>query len=215
MEQIQSFRPTLTSLVKALTADTKTFFRQEVQLAKTEISEKVSRMSKNAVMLAVGGFVAYAGAIVLLIGLGWLAGWGFEAAGLAPTVARALGITATGLIVAVVGYVMLQKGLNKMKSESLAPERTIQTLQELGSSGQEEAQTSLDQLDSEQLQQRVEATETRMGDTLDELGHRLNPSAIKEQVGDRISANPYRAGLIAMGVGVVSGLVMRRKFQRA
>lgn len=215
MEQIQSFRPTLTSLFKALTADTKTFFRQEVQLAKTEISEKMSRTTRNAVMLAVGGFVAYAGAIVLLIGVGWLAGWGFEAAGLSPTVARALGITAVGLLVAIIGYVMLQKGLKKIKSESLAPERTMQTLQELKSSGQAETTTSLDHLDSEQLQQRVEATETRMGDTLDELGQRLSPSAIKEQVGDRISANPYRAGLVAMGVGVISGLLFRRKFQRA
>lgn len=216
MEKIQSFRPSLRGLLKALTSDTKTLLRQEVQLAKTEITEKVAKMGRNSVIVAVGGFVAYAGAIVLLIGIGWVIGWGLEAAGLSQGLARALGLIAIGLIVAASGYVMLRKGLKTLTSEPLAPQRTIQTIQDL-KGGPEPASPAQpkEKLSSQQLQERVEATETRMGDTLDELGHRLSPKVINQQVKDRISANPYRAGGIAMALGVLSGFLLRHKFLRS
>src|SRR4051812_36620668 len=65
-------RPSIIGLFKNLTGEFKTFIRQEVDLAKTEISEKVSMIGKNVASIAIGGFIAYAGLIVLLIGLGWL-----------------------------------------------------------------------------------------------------------------------------------------------
>lgn len=65
-------RTSLRRLFRALTSDAKTFIRQEVQLAKTEIGEKLSEFGRNAAALAIGRFVAYAGLIVFLLSLGCL-----------------------------------------------------------------------------------------------------------------------------------------------
>lgn len=214
MEMLTSARPTLVTLFKSLTSDTKTFIRQEIRLAKTELAEKASRMGRNAAMVAVGGFVAYAGVIVFLIALGWLLSWILEAVGVSPTLSRFVGIGTVGLLVALVGYIMLNQALKALKSESLTPERTVQTLQELKGPAALESleEAGEEQLSSAQLQQRVEATETRLGDTLEELGYHFSPRYLKERVQSNVTSNPYRAGLVAMGVGLVSGLLLRRKF---
>lgn len=212
-------RRSLLGLVRNLTFDTKTFIRQEVQLAKAELSEKISKLGRNAVTLAVGGFVAYAGLIVLLIGLGSLVGLAFEKAGLSPAMAGFLGLGAVGLLVLVVGCILLLKGVKTLSRESLAPERTVQTLKELRGSEEEDYYAEHDndeeeEPSTEELQARVEATENRMGETLDEIGYRMSPSHINAEVKTRIQENPYRYGLVALGVGVASGLILRSKLRR-
>ena len=62
------------TLLRDLRDETTTLLRQEVALAKTEMKENVSRMGSHAAQIAIGGFVAYAGIIVLLIGIGHLLG---------------------------------------------------------------------------------------------------------------------------------------------
>lgn len=220
-----SNRSTLFSLFRTLTSDTKELIRQEVRLATTEISEKISTMGRNASMLAVGGFVAYAGVIVLFVGLGWLAGYALQEAGFDAALANGLGIGGVGLVVAVVGVGLLFKPLNTLRQTSLAPERTMHTLQELrgidrqedmeyalahagGSEAIEEEQAAPS---SEELQFQVEQTEDRMGQTLDELGRRLSPSHIKMEVSNRISAKPYHFGLGAMAAGLLTGLLLGRR----
>ena len=55
-----------------------------------------------------------------------------------------------------------------------------------------------------------------MGATLDELGYRLeSPRYLNAQLKGKLRKNPYRAGLIALGVGVLSGLLVRRKLRRS
>jgi len=54
--QISSFtRTSLFGLFGELKHETKSLIKEEVQLAKTEISEKISRAGKNSVSLAIGG----------------------------------------------------------------------------------------------------------------------------------------------------------------
>src|SRR2546423_13671930 len=90
-------------LAKEFTEEAKLFVKQEVQLAKTELAEKAGQMGKNAVSVAIGGFIAYAGVIVLLFGLGLFLGLAFQAMGLSPLFGCAIGIALVGLIVAGVG----------------------------------------------------------------------------------------------------------------
>jgi ElaB/YqjD/DUF883 family membrane-anchored ribosome-binding protein len=218
METATTARSSFFGLFKALTGDTKALIRQEIQLAKTELSEKISTMEKNAVALAIGGFVAYAGFIVLLIGLGWLLAWAFHLGGLQPIFAGFLGLAVIGLLVVVTGCVLLLKGLKTLRRTSIAPERTIHTIQELrtGTAIESPSQTEPSQkVSSEQMQARVEATEQRVGDTLDELGRRLSPSHINAQVKHRIRENPMQTGLVAAGAGLLSGLILRRKFRHS
>ena len=72
--------------------------------------------------LAVGGLVAYAGVLALLAA-GVL---GLAAAGLQPWLAALL----VGIVVAVIGYALVQRGLSALKRESLAPRQTVETLKE-------------------------------------------------------------------------------------
>ena len=211
-------RASVFRLFGTLTTDTRTLLRQEVQLAKTEISEKISRMGRNAVALAVGGFVAYAGLIVFLFGLGWLLAWAFSLAGMAPMFAAFLGLAVIGLLATAIGCALLLQGMRTLSRERLAPQRTLQTIQEFkGTRAASAAAPGLatSKASSAEMQQRVEATEHRMGETLDELGQRLSPQHINAEVKQRIQASPYQAGLYAMLAGLLSGLLLRRRFRHA
>ena len=213
-------RPSLVGLVRSLSADAKTFLRQELQLAKTEVIEKLAMMGRNAAGLAVGGFVAYAGLIVLLIGLGYIVAYGFEKAGLEPALANFLGLAIIGLVVAGIGGALVMKGIKAFSKESLAPERTLTTLQELRTTtgtlkatraAEKEEKEHEPKFSSAELQAQVRATENRMGESLDELGRRLSPRHINDRMRHKIAEHPYRNGLMAAVVGAVSGLALRWK----
>jgi hypothetical protein len=211
-------------LIRALSGDSKTFIRQEIQLAKTEVMENLASMGKDAAMLAVGGFVAYAGLIVFLVALGGFVAWGLMAAGLSPVLAAALGLAIISLLIIGTGYVLVMKGLKLLKKESLSPKRTLYTLQELKEGTQTHAPTTMpaqptpsdeEKPSSKELQTCVEATETRMTFAMEELGRRLSPKHINAQVKGKLQENPYRSGLVALAAGVVSGFVLRRKLRHA
>jgi hypothetical protein len=111
-------------LLGELFGETSTLLRQEVALAKVEIKKEVRTASVNLGSMAAGGAVAYAGLIVLLTGLGLALGQLFDED------RTWLGLLIVGALAAAVGYVLVKKGLDRLKAESLAPERTIETLKE-------------------------------------------------------------------------------------
>jgi len=121
---------TIGTLLRELFDEARDLFRQEIQLAKTEASEKASVFGRNAAFVAAGGLVAFAGALFILAGLSVLLAWALESAGLSAEVAMWLGPLIVGLLVAIVGYVLLNKGLKTLKDGSLKPERTIQSFKE-------------------------------------------------------------------------------------
>jgi ElaB/YqjD/DUF883 family membrane-anchored ribosome-binding protein len=219
MESTAPSNTSILGLVRTLTDDVKTFFCQEIELAKAENWEKLATFARKGVMLAVGGLVTYAGFIVFLIGLGWLIAWALQKAGLQPVLAGFIGLTAVGLLVVAAGAALLLKGLKALSKESLAPQRRIQTVQKM--KGAEAHTVSVEnsepvaKLSSKEIQARVESTERRMGETLDELGRRLSPHHINAQVKRRIRENPYKSGLLALGAGLLSGLFLRRGAHRS
>ena len=119
----------LGQLLKELTSETTTLLKQEVNLAKTEMSEKASRVGTNLGSLALGGGVAFLGALALLAaavyGLTSILDQ-FMSLGVAVWLAPLI----IGLILAAVGYSLVNKALETLKRESLAPQRTTQSLQE-------------------------------------------------------------------------------------
>lgn len=116
------------TLLRELRDETTTLFRQEVTLAKTELKENVSRLGSHALQIAIGGFVAYAGIIVLLIGLGHLIGAILTRAGLDPDIAQWLAPTIVGFAVALIGWLMLNRAKNAIAHDDLAPRQTIESL---------------------------------------------------------------------------------------
>ncbi len=111
----------LGELFSELTQETTTLVRQEVQLAKTEMSQKASRVGKDVGFLAAGGAVAYAGLLAIIAGGIFL---------LALVIPLWLSALLVGIAVAAVGYFPVRKGLDALKQESLAPQETIETLKE-------------------------------------------------------------------------------------
>ncbi|HEY8598420.1 MAG TPA: phage holin family protein [Thermomicrobiales bacterium] len=112
----------LGELFSALAADTGTLVRQEVELAKTEMTQKATRVGKDIGFLLAGGAVAYAGFLAILaaiaIGLGQL--------GLPWWVATLL----VGLVVAGIGGFLVMRGLSALRRETPLPQQTIDTLKE-------------------------------------------------------------------------------------
>src|SRR4051812_24546869 len=207
-------------LFKQLARESKIFVREEVQLAKTELSEKLSSKAKSGTKIVIGGFVAYAGLIVFLIGLGWIIGFALTKAGLEPLLAQFIGLAFIGLVIAGSGAFLLMKALKAMSAESVVPQRTVHTLQELRGKEPEslkksEVEALKPKVSSQELEKRVEHTEERMTETLEELHRRVKPSYINAQIKGRLSEKPYRNSLVAVVLGVLSGLFVRAKFRRA
>jgi len=117
-------------LLRELRDESTTLLRQEVALAKTEMKENVARMGTHAASLAVGGLMAYAGVIVLLIGIGHLLGSLLVRAGLDADIAQWLAPSIVGLIVAIIGWVMVTKAKNAIANDDLTPQQTIDSLQD-------------------------------------------------------------------------------------
>lgn len=121
---------TIGSLLRELFDEARDLFRQEVALAKTEATEKASLLGKNVAFIAAGGLVAFAGTLFILAALSVLLSWLLRNAGLSPEMATFLGPLVVGLVVAIVGYILVHKGLKTLKDGSLKPERTIQSIKE-------------------------------------------------------------------------------------
>jgi hypothetical protein len=136
-----------------------------------------------------------------------------------PLLAAFVGLALVGVLVCVIGGFLTLKGLRMLSKARLAPERTIRTLQELKGAQSLRPPTSKAKPgatpSSQEMEARVQATENRIGETLDELGRRLSPQHVNAEVKRRIQANPYRSGFIAMGAGLIGGLFVRKKFSHA
>ncbi len=111
----------LGELFAELTKQTTTLVRQEVQLAKTEMSQKATEAGKDVGFLGAGGALAYGGLLAIIAGI--ILALGEQI----PLWASALLV---GLVVAAIGYFLVRKGLNALKQGALVPEQTIQTLKE-------------------------------------------------------------------------------------
>lgn len=121
MQQTNDDR-SLGELFADLARDMGTLVSQELALARTELSDKATRVGKDIAMLAVGGLVAYAGllaiiaAVVVLIADRGVPLW--------------VSALVVGLVVAGIGYFLVQRGLSSLKREDLSPRQTIESIKE-------------------------------------------------------------------------------------
>ncbi len=120
MTQRQDER-SLGELFSELSRETSTLVHQEVQLAKTEMTQKATLVGKDVGWIGVGGAIAYAGLLAVIGGLILLLGL---------VISVWLSALIIGIVVAGIGYFMIQHGINSLKSSSLAPNETIESLKE-------------------------------------------------------------------------------------
>ena len=118
--QMKQDRP-LGELFSELANETSTLVRQEVALAKAELSQKASQVGKNVGFLVVGGAVAYAAFLALMaaviIGLAQVMPWWGAA-------------LLVGVVVAAAAGLLIYKALSALRAADLTPRQTVETLKE-------------------------------------------------------------------------------------
>ena len=208
----------LFGLIRELRDETKTLIRQEILLAKTEISEKLSCFGRNAAFLGAGGFIAYAGLIILLAGLASLLAYAFENAGMQRALASFLGLAIVGLVVGLAGFAFVMKALKAFQGASLAPEKALHTLKELKPSDVPPAPApqqpkSEDKPSSEELESDVDVTINRMEETTEEIRERFTPRYMRQALVRQVKTHPVVSGSIGAGAGLVGCLLVWRKIR--
>lgn len=112
----------LGELFSDLSQQTAELIRQEMRLAKAELSEKAADVGRHAMMIGAGvafalaAVVAVAAAVTLLL----------VDAGLAPWIAALIAAAVMGLF----GYLLAQSGISALKKKTIAPVETMDSLKE-------------------------------------------------------------------------------------
>jgi hypothetical protein len=121
MAQVRDER-SLGDLFSDLSRETTTLVRQEVQLAKAELTQSATEAARGIGMLVAGGAVAYAGLLFLLLAIVFgliQAGWDAW-----------LSALVVGLVVVAIGAILVLRARESLKPANLAPRRTVETLKE-------------------------------------------------------------------------------------
>jgi hypothetical protein len=117
-------RRPLFRLVTDLWRQSASLLRDEAELAKAEISEKISEVGTGIGSLAIGGAVLFAGFLLVLFAIVALVALVLPEAH-APWLAPLL----VGAVVLFAGGLLLSAGLKKLQSGNLKSSRTVRALQ--------------------------------------------------------------------------------------
>ena len=116
-------------LLRQLSTESGTLVRQEVELAKAEMREKMGVFQQSMASIGIGSALLVA---ALLIGL-WALNAGFTAL-LAQMLPLGVAVWLSPLILTValaaIGWSLIQKGKTRMAEEGLVPRRTTSTLKD-------------------------------------------------------------------------------------
>ena len=111
----------LGELFSDLVTETTTLVRNEVALAKVEITQKATKVGTNIGSLVVGGAIGYAallaiGAAVILLLDRWIPAW--------------LAALIVGVVVGVIAWMMISKALTALRTMEYKPQETVESLKE-------------------------------------------------------------------------------------
>jgi hypothetical protein len=112
----------LGSLFSDLSQQTADLIRQEVRLAKAELGQKVSELSRPAMLIGAGAATAIAALMTVAMALTLL----LIDLGLTPWVAALI----CTLILAVTAFALVRAGQSAFASRTLVPDQTIHSIKE-------------------------------------------------------------------------------------
>ncbi len=118
----------LKALFRTLADDASRWMRQEVELAKAELSRTVHETTRQAARMAAGIVALASGAMVLLLAVSAGVAALLVQAGLAPTVAVFLGLLIVGALVSLGGFLLFQHSKKQLSAENLKPQKTAESL---------------------------------------------------------------------------------------
>ena len=108
-------------LFSELANETGLLIRQEIALAKVELSQKATRVGRNVGYLVLGGAVAYAALLALLAAIIIL---------LANFMSAWIAALIVAVVIGIIGAVLISKALADLKKTDVAPRQTVETLKE-------------------------------------------------------------------------------------
>ncbi len=108
-------------LISELSSDLSSLVNHEVQLAKLEMSKMMSVAMKNALSIAIGGAIAYAGLLAVMAMAILL---------LAFAMPFWVASLIVGAVMLIIGGAMLIKGIHTFKEMNFVPEQTVETIKE-------------------------------------------------------------------------------------
>jgi len=106
-------------LIRNLATDLSSLLGKEIALAKSELRESASEVKTSIASLAMGGAIAMAGVVILLLSAVY---------GLSNIVDPWLAALIVGLGALLVGYMMVRAAKEKMSASSLVPGRTVDSM---------------------------------------------------------------------------------------
>ena len=118
----------LAELLGGLATDISTLFRKEVQLAKTEASEKLSETMGGVASIAIGGVLALGALGIFLAAVVSLLAAFLVDQGMDPTMANAIAAFIVTAVVGIAGWLSISKGINALKANNLNMNRTAASL---------------------------------------------------------------------------------------
>ena len=104
-----------------MTRQVQDLLRKEVELAKLETKDQVSKAGKAGAMFGAAGITGFFAVLLLSFAAAW---------GLAEAIPTGLAFLAVGLLFAVIAGLMFTQGKRKLASFSPMPEQTMKTLRD-------------------------------------------------------------------------------------
>jgi hypothetical protein len=199
-------------LIKDLSNQTKTLIREEVQLVKTEVKEKISQAGRNTAYLGVGALIAYAGVIVLFISLGMVIAFAFHQAGTHWALSVFFGQLAMGILTIILGGCVVLKAIRFFSKESITPQKSLDALKLKPRTSREHTK-SPSKKESEDIQEDVFDTQDEISDTTSEIKHRLSPSRVRSRLEENVKEHPFRWNTIAMIIGALGAFTLRHRLK--
>jgi VIT1/CCC1 family predicted Fe2+/Mn2+ transporter len=111
----------LSELFSDLVTETSNLVRNEVALARVELTDKASKIGRNVGSLVIGGAVAYAGVLAIGAAVIML---------LSRVIPDWLAALIVGLIVVCVAWLMISKAITALQRVELKPEETVESVKE-------------------------------------------------------------------------------------
>jgi hypothetical protein len=211
------------NLAGDLQTDLKNLIKKEFELAKTEMGEKLKIMGRNAIFAAAGGVLALMAIFLLFLGIGAIIAQILLKAGMSAGTAYFVAYMGFGLILAIIGYLLIQKAIHAFSAVSLTPEKTLDTVKTPESVAvarkhlhehDHEHKTKSDSKpapSSDELKTEVMATRHRMESEMSELKARLKPGYMAKSLGTGLKHHPLTTLLFGAGTSLGGYLYWRKR----
>ena len=120
----------IVATIKALFSDATLLLKQEAALARAETEEKLAEAGTGIAAIAAGAIIGLVSLLVLTTALIAAMAGAFQNLGVDEGFATALASLIVGVIFAIIAFVAIKSGQEKLSARNLRPTRTIHSVRE-------------------------------------------------------------------------------------